>query len=355
MARLQVLLAALCFGTTGTAQALGPDGIDPAAVGAARIACGGALLVLFALLVRRTRGPAWARVPVLAGAVGVAAYQASFFAAVDDTGVAVGTIVALGSAPAITGALEWLLHGRRPPGRWVAATALACAGVVLLALAGGSEAGVSPLGVGLAVIAGGSYATYTLASKRLLDDGHAPEGVMAALFGLGAVLLAPVLFVADLGPLGSAGGLALVLFLGVVPTAVAYVLFARGLRGLRASEAATITLLEPVTAATLGVFVLAETGPLTSAQGLALVLFLGVVPTAVAYVLFARGLRRLQASEAATITLLEPVTAAALGVFVLGERVTGAGIVGAALVLSALGLLAMRPGRRAPVLVPEPA
>ena len=297
MARLQVLLAALCFGTTGTAQALGPDGIDPAAVGAARIACGGALLVLFALLVRRGsgdgRGPS-PRGPVLAGAVGVAAYQASFFAAVSDTGVAVGTIVALGSAPAITGALEWLLHGRRPPGRWTAATALACGGVVLLALAGGSAAGISPLGVGLAVIAGGSYATYTLASKRLLEDGHAPEGVMAALFGLGAVALAPLLFLLD-------------------------------------------------------------TGPLTSAEGLALVLFLGVVPTAVAYVLFARGLRGLQASEAATITLLEPVTAAALGVFVLGERVTGAGLLGAALVLSALVLLAARPPRRRPALVPEPA
>ena len=294
MARLQVLLAALCFGTTGTAQALGPGGIDPAAVGAARIACGGALLVLFALLVRRGSGPGWARGPVLAGAVGVAAYQASFFAAVADTGVAVGTIVALGSAPAITGALEWLLHGRRPPGRWTAATALACAGVVLLALAGGSAAGISPLGVGLAVIAGGSYATYTLASKRLLEDGHAPEGVMAALFGLGAVALAPLLFLLD-------------------------------------------------------------TGPLASAEGLALVLFLGVVPTAVAYVLFARGLRGLQASEAATITLLEPVTAAALGVFVLGERVTGAGLLGAALVLSALVLLAARPPRRRPALVPEPA
>ena len=138
------------------------------------------------------------------------------------------------------------------------------AGVVLLALAGGAEAGISPLGVGLAVIAGGSYATYTLASKRLLEDGHAPEGVMAALFGLGAVALAPVL------------------------------LFARGLRGLRASEAATITLLEPVTAATLGVFV-------------------------------------------------------------LGERVTGAGALGAALVLGGLVLLALRPARRPLPTVAEPA
>src|SRR5215217_6352851 len=127
MARLQVLLAALCFGTTGTAQALGPDGIDPAAVGSARIAVGGALLVLVALAMRRAGGPRWAPGPVLAGAAGVAAYQAAFFAAVADTGVAVGTIVALGSAPALTGALEWLVHGRRPPARWTGATALACA------------------------------------------------------------------------------------------------------------------------------------------------------------------------------------------------------------------------------------
>jgi drug/metabolite transporter, DME family len=300
MARLQVLLAALCFGTTGTAQALGPGGIDPAAVGAARIACGGALLVVFARLVRRGGGMAWARGAggvVLTGAAAVAAYQASFFAAVDDTGVAVGTIVALGSAPAITGALEWALHGRRPPARWAAATALASAGVALLALAGGGDAGISPLGVGLAVLAGGSYAAYTLASKRLLDDGHAPEAVMAALFGLGAVVLAPVLVLSGPGWLATGGGLALVLFLGVVPTAIAYVLFARGLRSL-------------------------------------------------------------DASEAATITLAEPVTAAALGVFVLGERVTGGGAIGAVLVLGALVLLARRAGERrtAPLAaVAEPA
>src|SRR5215211_9083258 len=178
MARLQVLLAALCFGTTGTAQALGPDGIDPAAVGAARIACGGALLVLFALLVRRARGPVWARGPVLAGAAGVAAYQASFFAAVDDTGVAVGTIVALGSAPALTGALEWAVERRAPERSWAMATALACAGVTMLAMAG-ADASISLPGVLLALVAGASYAGYTLAAKRMLTEGHATETVMA--------------------------------------------------------------------------------------------------------------------------------------------------------------------------------
>jgi DME family drug/metabolite transporter len=96
-------------------------------------------------------------------------------------------------------------------------------------------------------------------------------------------------------------------------------------------------------------------GWLATGGGLALVLFLGVVPTAVAYVLFARGLRALQASEAATITLAEPVTAAALGVGVLGERVTGGGALGAALVLGGLVLLALRPARPRLSTVAEPA
>jgi DME family drug/metabolite transporter len=264
-----VLLAAVCFGTTGTAHELGPDGISPLDVGAARVLVGGALLVLVAALMGRGRPrlrlPAGA---VVLSAVGVATYALAFFAAVADTGVAVGTIVALGSAPAITGAFEWIFTGRRPDGRWAAATALACGGVGLLVLAGsrGASGGVSAPGVALAVLAGAAYATYTLTSKRLLGAGHTPERVMAAAFGAGALLLAPVLAIGDPGPLFGGGGLALVLFLGVVPTALAYVLFARGLRRLSASETSTLTLAEPLTAGLLGALVLGES--LTALAGL---------------------------------------------------------------------------------------
>jgi DME family drug/metabolite transporter len=272
-ARLQVLLAALCFATTGTAQALGPDGIPPVDVGAARILVGGALLVLAGALVRTpAAGRAWARGAVLLAGAGAAAYQLAFFAAVADTGVAVGTIVALGSAPAMTGGLEWLVVGRRPPRRWFAATALACAGVALLVLAGGADAGVSPPGVALAVLAGASYATYTLAAKRLLGDGHPPEQVMGAAFGLGALLLLPVLLAGDPGPLLSGGGIALALFLGIVPTALAYVLFARGLRRLSAAETSTLTLAEPLTAGLLGAALLGERLTPLSGLGAGLVL-----------------------------------------------------------------------------------
>ena len=272
VARTQVLLAALCFATTGTAQALGPAGTQPVGVGAARILVGGTLLVAVVLLRGSGfRSRPWARGPLLAAVGGVAVYQLAFFAAVADTGVAVGTIVALGSAPTLAGLFEWVLDRRRPSARWSVATALACAGVALLALAGGG-ASVSLLGVALAVTAGGAYATYTLAAKRLLAAGHAPETVMAAAFGLGALTLMPALVASEPGWLLHADGVALAIFLGVIPTALAYVLFARGLRRLSASETATLTLAEPLTAGVLGAVVLAEPVTALSATGGAFVL-----------------------------------------------------------------------------------
>lgn len=269
MPRMLVLCAAVLFGTTGTAQALGPDA-SPLAVGAARIIVGGALLLIAARVLR-------AAMPRNAGAVagiavGIAIYQLAFFAAVDLTGVAVGTVVAIGTGPAVAGGLGALLNGERLTRRWAAATALAGVGVALLVLGGAGDASVDPLGIALAVVAGAGYGTYTVVSKGQLARGATPEGVMAAGFGGAAVLLLPVLLVAGPSFLGEPGGLALALYLGAIPTALAYVLFARGLRHLSSGETATIVLAEPVTAAALGVTVLGETPGVIGILGAALVL-----------------------------------------------------------------------------------
>jgi drug/metabolite transporter, DME family len=282
VARIHVLAAAVLFGTTGTAQALGPD-IEPIAVGTVRIVVGAALLVLVVLAGARSAGTRRAgglrgflgsgdrRLVLLAGAF-VAAYQASFFAAIADTGVAVGTVVALGSAPAFTGLFARAFAGERLERRWFAATALACAGVCLLTLGGGSEGDVSGPGIALALAAGAGYAGYAVIGKHLLDRGGTPESVMAAVFGTGAVILLPVLAVTPTGHLVSADGLALAAYLGGVTTAVAYILFAKGLGRLGASETATLTLAEPVTAMALGFVVLGERPGAVAVLGAALVL-----------------------------------------------------------------------------------
>jgi len=264
-----VLLSAVCFGTTGTAQALGPDAA-PVTVGAVRIAIGGLLLLVVARAAPAASAE-WPRRELGVIAVAIAAYQLAFFAAVDRTGVAVGTVVALGSAPAIAGLAGWVADREPLTGRWAAATALACAGVLLLVLGGGG-ASVDALGVILAVVSGSGYATYTVLAKRLLRRGHAPERVMAASFSLGALLLVPVLALGDVSWLATGDGLAMALFLGAIPTALAYVLFARGLRHLTPGETATLTLAEPLTATGLGVLALGERPGAVATVGAGLVL-----------------------------------------------------------------------------------
>ena len=124
----------------------------------------------------------------------------------------------------------------------------------------------------LAVVSGSGYATYTIIAKRLLRAGHAPERVMAASFSLGALLLVPVLVAGDLSWLRSGDGLAMAVFLGAIPTALAYVLFARGLRHLTPGETATLTLAEPLTATGLGILALGERPGAIAAAGAVLVL-----------------------------------------------------------------------------------
>lgn len=254
---LLVLAAAVLWGTTGTAQAFAPEGATPLSVGTARLVVGGLALIL---LVRARGGLTNIRSfpprPTLIAAMGVAAYQLCFFAGVSRTGVAVGTIVGIGSAPVMAGLLEWMVYGQRPGRRWMLATTLALIGCVLLIVAG-SRVDIDPLGVLLAMGAGFSYAVYTMASKAILP-GRSPDAVMAVIFALGAVMLLPTLFFASHRWILEPGGLVVALYLGLVTVALAYILFGRGLAAVTVSTTVTLTLAEPLTAAALGILVLDE-------------------------------------------------------------------------------------------------
>ncbi|MBD7917868.1 EamA family transporter [Cellulomonas sp. Sa3CUA2] len=309
---LAVLLAAVCFGTTGTAQALGPPA-DPVALGAARIAVGGIALALVAAFVARARPDAtgtgshsraggwgrgvagshsraggWGRARawgVGLGALGVLAYQPAFFLGTARNGVAVGTVVALGSAPVLTGLATWALGRGRPARSWLVATGLATTGVVVLGLAPGdpgaaTSGGLDAVGVLASLGAGAAYALYTLAGGALIDTGWTSTTSMGAMFGVAGVLSLGVLAVVGTGGLTSPAGLATVLWLGLVTTTAAYVLFGYGLARLGAPTVATLTLAEPLTATVLGLAVLGERLSGGAVAGL-LVLAVGLVVLAV--------------------------------------------------------------------------
>lgn len=253
-----VLAGAALFGTVGTARVLGPDA-PSVAVGALRLMLGSAGLMGVALLAdgRRVFRSVLTDRFVWLAALGQAAFQVFFLSAVEVTGVAVGTLVAIGSAPLITGLVVAVL-GRRVDGTWLLATAVALAGLTMLVLRGASGAAVDLGGAGLAVGAGASYSTYILASRDLATRRVPVNSAVAGAFLLAGLLLAPALLVSDLAWVATRDGLATVIYLAVVPTALAYLLFNRGLAGVPANSAATLGLIEPVVAALLGVLVLDE-------------------------------------------------------------------------------------------------
>ncbi len=266
-----VIAGAVLWGTTGTASHYSPSDASPLSVGAARIVLGGGLLLAWAAGRKQLGGllgaGRWKL--MVAGAVAVAAYQLCFFSAVDITGVAVGTVVAIGAGPVLTGLLTRIVHGTPLSRRWLLATLTAVAGCATLVL-GGAGTGVVAPGVALALLAGAAYAAYAVIAATLITRGASSTGVMGGLFGGAGVLLLPVLLATDPGWLLEPAGAAVAIHLAVITTAVAYALYGYGLRSVPVATAATLALAEPGAAALLGLLLLNEPANVTTLAGLGL-------------------------------------------------------------------------------------
>ena len=251
-----LIFAGVCFGTTGTAQALGPDGSSPLVVGAARLLVGTAFLwVIHRLLGAQGSRIGW--LDLLIGGVGVALYQISFFSAVRSTGVAVGTLTAIGSAPALTGIMGYLINREVPSLRWLKATLITTLGIVCLTGAKGFTH-FNLIGVLEALGAGASYSLFAVASKRGMNSGASFTEAMYKIFGLGALLLLPIFFIGKNHFLTTGSGILMALWLGLVPTAIAYTSYAYGLNRIKVATASTLILAEPATATLLAALVLGE-------------------------------------------------------------------------------------------------
>jgi DME family drug/metabolite transporter len=268
-----VVVAGLLLGTAGTAGALGPDGITPLGLGGLRLTAGAvALTAVLPLL-----GGRWANLPALVKrpsvwvmAAGSAAYQPLFFGAVRRSGVALSTLVAVGSGPIVTGLMGWALLRHRPTAAWAGATTVAIAGLVLRSW--GDLTVDDELGLTMAIGAGICSSCYVLAAQRALDDGGHVIELPATAYLLGAVLLAPLVVREPLGWATGASGVALLAYLGIVTMALANVLQVRGIDGLSPGPTATLMLADPLTATILGLAVLDEELSATGLAGSALVL-----------------------------------------------------------------------------------
>lgn len=271
-----VLAAAVLWGSTGTAQSLAPAGLSAYWVGALRLAIATAFFAAFVWAGPGRAG--WAaglaalpwRWVLLAGAC-MAGYNLSFFAGVKSVGVAVGTAIAIGSGPVWAGLLQMAASRRPPPRAWWAGTLLAVAGGAAMVLQGGEGAPVTPRGLLLCLAAGLSYAAYALVNKRLVER-HPPSLLTWGVFACAAALAVPVAALLSGSFTTTASGWAVLVYLGVVTTGVAYLLFSHALRHISGATGVTLTLGEPVTAFVLAIVVVHEQPGGAAFAGLAAVL-----------------------------------------------------------------------------------
>ncbi|GAA3507547.1 DME family drug/metabolite transporter [Streptosporangium album] len=280
---LYVSIAATAWGSGGAAGALlhRAGALGPVPVSFWRFACGAALLLLATRLfgLGRAGGPGrtagLGRIVVTGMAMAV--YQTAYFAAITESGLAVATVITIGATPVFVAAGARLLLGERLGATALGAVALALTGLAMLTLDGGS-ATFSVAGVGWALLSAAGYAGVTLLNRARPGE---PYATAMGGFVVGGLCLLPVALVQGLLPQGD---------------------------------------------------------PLVSWSA---ILYLGAVPTALAYGLFFTGLAAVRATTASVISLVEPVGAAAIGVLLLGERLTPQAVAGAVLLLAAVGLLAL--------------
>lgn len=281
VAAAAVLGSAALFGTSGTARVLLQPAAPAAGAAAARLIVGAIGLVAWAARTPEGRAALlrlWRRPIIWAMGVTVAAYQVFFFLSMSRTGVAVGTLASLALTPFMAGLLGWALREGAPGYVWLVSTLLAISGVGLLTVGAGD--GRDVVGIMFGLLAGASYAFYTVFGVRFAREGEHPSHVLAASFAVSGLLLIPVFLMSGTWWM-SWSALALILWLGLATTTFAYLLFGVGLRSLQPGHIATINLAEPVFATLLGVFVLGEALGGLGALGCVLVIIgLGVLGVA---------------------------------------------------------------------------
>lgn len=186
--------------------------------------------------------------------------QAAYFTAIRHVGVTIATLLTLCVAPLVVTIISVLLKFEKLTTRLIAALACALIGSVLLV---GLNPALNPehnlpLGVLFSLLSAATYAAMIICGRFLAADYH-PLQVTTIGFGAGALMLAAINLLSGAVIVHTTYGWLLLLYLGLVPTALAYGMFQTGLRSVSATTASIVSLLEALVAAILAWWLFGET------------------------------------------------------------------------------------------------
>ncbi|MDN2661973.1 DMT family transporter [Psychromonas sp. 14N.309.X.WAT.B.A12] len=275
-----ILFSSLLWGTTGTAASYASS-ISPLAIGSFTMGIGGLLLAIngakhIRLDINRLLQ---ARYVLLIGAIALAIYPLAFYSAMRLSGVAIGTVVSIASAPFFVAIIERLFSKENNiDGYWLFSLLLGAIGIAFLA---STETSVSSstldmsnkyLGILLGFVAGFTYALYSWAAKALINRGVSSKSAVGSIFGLGGILLVPVFLLNTNTFIISSVNTMVLLYIAIIPMFIGYLCFGFGLKTIHASKATLLTLFEPAVAAIFAVCVVGESISLLGWFGLFLIM-----------------------------------------------------------------------------------
>ena len=207
------------------------------------------------------------------GFCSIAVFQSLYFTAIALTTVQHAAAL-LYTAPAFVAILSWLILGEHLTRMKILAVVLSIVGAFLILGMARSEplfASRTQLGDWLSVASGLAYSSWYIFGKFL---GRNREPAVIAFLGLcfGAVLLLPFVFAFEgLHIPDTLVAWKLVAAVGIIPTAMAYMLYLTGLRHIDATKASVFAIVEPLTAAVLAFYFFHEMLAYDSLLGFALI------------------------------------------------------------------------------------
>jgi drug/metabolite transporter, DME family len=269
-----IILASILWGTSGVTARVLYDISDfqPTVVAFYRLGIAAIALLVALSALREVKQPLRFSWTMVAMGVMQGLYQLCYFAAIPRVGVAVATLIALCVAPIIVAILAVVVLRERLETKTIVALLLAIIGTALLV---GGDASISFTreriqGMLLALGSATGYAIFALCSRAASQRYHPLQSTSVA-FSLGALLLLPFAWSQFQFP-QTFTQTGLLLYLGLIPTALSYFLFLRGVRSVTATVASVVTLLEPLTATILATLLFQETmSPLNITGGVLMV------------------------------------------------------------------------------------
>ena len=260
---LAVILASLLWGTTGTAATFAPA-LSPLFIGSFAMGMGGILqcgLATVKIVHDRALLAVHCRF-LIVGALAVAIYPLAFYSSMRLSGVIIGTVVSIGSAPILSAIIEYFSRDFQLNKQWAMGALLGIIGMVMLAFSDNASTTIQythvNLGILLGLVAGLTYALYSWSARQLMLKGVNTKAAMGATFGCGGLLLIPVMLITGSAFVTSWNNMAVGFYMALIPMFLGYLCYGFGLSKISASMATTITLLEPVIAAILAMLIVGE-------------------------------------------------------------------------------------------------